>query len=424
MSTVATPARPRHFLFLQGPTNFLFAAVAQRLRDRGHAVQRINFCVGDQLFWRGPDAVNFRGRLEQWPAFIAAFLQEHAVTDIVLLGEQRVYHRAAIAAARPLGIAVTVTDFGYIRPDWVIVERNGMNAESEFPRDPAAILALAHGLPPVDRELRYTDRFLNQALWDMTFHLSSALWPWPFPHFRRHTLHHPLLTYCAIGWRLARGAWERRRAARIIEAIDAKQPLFVFAMQTEDDYSLRAYSLFPDLDTPMRQVIQSFARAASPEAVLVFKVHPLDPGIKAWGRRIARMATEAGVAARVRFIDGGDLDALIRRARGVITVNSTVGLRSIELGCPTLALGEAIYRVAGLTFEAPLDEFFSAPVPPDAALADAFLRAIAATLHVRGGYYAAAGLDAAAEGMAYRLHHELVNQPVTEVLLGKPMPAA
>jgi capsular polysaccharide export protein len=72
-------------------------------------------------------------------------------TDIVLLGEQRVYHRAAIATARPLGIAVTVTDFGYIRPDWVIVERNGMNAESEFPRDAAAILALAQGLPPVDR---------------------------------------------------------------------------------------------------------------------------------------------------------------------------------------------------------------------------------------------------------------------------------
>jgi hypothetical protein len=104
---------------------------------------------------------------------------------------------------------------------------------------------------------------------------------------------------------------------------------------------------------------------------------------------------------------------LIRRARGVITVNSTVGCTD-RAGCPTLALGEAIYRVAGLPFEALLDGSFRAGATGRGA-GRCIPAPIAATLHVRGGYYAAAGL--AAEGMATGCIISW-SIPVTEVLLG------
>ena len=52
------------------------------------------------------------------------------ITDLVLLGEQRPYHRPAIALARARGIAVAVTDFGYLRPDWVVLERDGMGRKA------------------------------------------------------------------------------------------------------------------------------------------------------------------------------------------------------------------------------------------------------------------------------------------------------
>ncbi|MEO8102684.1 MAG: capsular biosynthesis protein [Betaproteobacteria bacterium] len=414
----------RQFLFLQGPTNYLFADVAKGLRARGHAAHRINFCLGDQLFWRGPGAVDFRARWDAWPAFIADFLQRHAITDLVLLGEQRELHRTAIAAARLRNIRVTVTDFGYIRPDWVIVELNGMNADSLFPRDPQMIREIAADLPAIDREVRYRDSFFNQALLDMAFHLSSALWPWTFPHFKRHTLRHPILIYLGVGLRLALGGIESRRAMGALAIVAARGPHFLFAMQTEDDYSLRAYSPYPDLDAPMREAIQSFARHAPAAASLVFKLHPLDPGLKAWRRRIARMAREAGVAERVFYIDGGDLDQLINSSSGVITVNSTVGLRAIELRRPIIALGDAIYRVPGITFMEPLDKFWTDAHAPDAALAESLLRALAATLHVRGGYYTREGVDAAAAGMIYRLHHGKVNQPLVQVVRGEALGAS
>ena len=418
---MANPSPPRNFLFLQGPTNYLFAEVAAGLRKRGHATHRINVCLGDQIFWRGGGAVNFRGRATEWPAYIDDFLSRHSISDMVLLGEQRDLHRVAIAIARTRNIQVTVTDFGYIRPDWVIVELNGMNADSLFPRDPQEILKLAQGLPPLDRTVRTRDRFANQAILDMTFHLSSAFFPWTFPHFKRHTLRHPLMIYLGVGLRLLLRRLEGWRAARALKTVAARGPHYLFAMQTEDDYSLRAYSRYPDLDTPMRESIRSFAAHAPANASLVCKLHPLDPGLKAWRRRIARMAREAGVADRVFYIDGGNLDQLIMGSEGVITVNSTVGLRAIELHRPILALGEAIYRVPGVTFEDSLDRFWTGSTPPDAALADALLRALAATLHVRGGYYARDGLQVAAAGMAYRLHHRLVNQPLAAVVRGETL---
>lgn len=416
-----TPPAARRFLMLQGPTNMLFAQVAEGLRALGHEVFRINICLGDQIFWRGPGASNFRSRPDEWPSFIATFLDRHRIDEILLLAEQRTHHLAAIAAARARNIPVTVTDFGYLRPDWVVVERNGMNAESTFTRDPAAILAMAEGLPPLDKQVRHQHRFFNQALWDMTFHLSSALMPLPFPHFQRHTLSPPILTYLGIGWRLLRGPFEQRRAESIVAAARRQGPLYVFAMQTEDDYSLRAYSHYASQDEAMHEVILSFARHAPKDANLIFKLHPLDPGLKAWGRRTKNMARAAGVASRVHFIDGGDLDSLLLASAGVVTINSTVGLRAIELQRPTIALGKALYRVPGLTFERPLDDFWTANSAPDARLVDAYLRAIAATLHVRGGYYERNAIRAAAEGMVYRLHHQLVNVPVAAVVRGEPL---
>ena len=414
---------PRNFLFLQGPTNHLFARVSEGLRALGHTTHRINVCVGDQIFWRGSGAVNFRGRESAWPDFISHFLDKHTITDIVLLGEQRNLHRVAITAAHARNIHVTVTDFGYIRPDWLIVERNGMNADSLFARDPKAILALAKNLPPLDRQVRTRDSFFNQAILDMTFHLSSAFFPFTFPHFKRHTLRHPLLIYLGVGRRLLLRGLEARRTATTLGVLAARGPYYLFAMQTEDDYSLRAYSHYPDLDTPMQETIRSFAAHATHDASLVFKLHPLDPGLKAWRRRVAQMAEDAGVAARVFFIDGGNLDQMIIGSRGVITVNSTVGLRAVDLQRPVIALGEAIYDIPGVTFGESLDQFWDGASAPDVTLADALLRALAATLHVRGGYYTRDGLDAAAAGMIFRLHHGLVNQPLASVVRGDVLPS-
>jgi capsular polysaccharide export protein len=407
-----TPQR-RRFLFLQGPISPFFAEVAAGLRALGHAAHRINLCLGDKLFWSGPGAVDYRGRAEGWPAFFGAFLDRHAISDLVLLGEQRPLHRAAIAEARARGVSVAVTDFGYLRPDWIVLERDGMGAESRFPRDPAAIRALAARCPEPDLRPRYADDFPAQARWDMRYHLAS-LAPWPFRHYRGFLLHHPVPAYLGTGWRLLRRAAETRRDAVLVaELREQGVPLFLFAMQMETDYSVRAYSRFPDNDTAIAETVAGFARAAPSGAHLLVKLHPLDPGLKRWRSRIARIAAAAGVAPRVHALTGAlPADEAILACRGVVTINSTLGLRAVQLGRATRVLGRAIYDVPGLVWRGEADAFWTDAPPPDAALAAGFIRAAAACLHVRGVFYARPGLDAAVAGAVRRLHLGALNAPL------------
>ncbi|MFC7544462.1 formyltransferase family protein [Siccirubricoccus deserti] len=293
---------PRRFLFLQGPISPFFAEVAAGLRALGHATFRINLCLGDRLFWRGGEVAEFHGRPAEWPGFIGDFLDREAITDLVLLGEQRPRHREAIAAARARGIAVTVTDFGYLRPDWVVLERDGMGPASRFPRSPEAI---GRWPRPVRRptSARASPRASLQARWDMAFHLASLL-PWRFRHYESWLLHSPIPAYLGTGLRLLL----RRRATRQdrarIAALAGHGPLYLFAMQMENDFSIRAYSRFDDNDSAIAEVVGSFARGAAADAHLLVKVHPLDPGLKRWGRRIRRIAAAAGVAGRVHFLGG------------------------------------------------------------------------------------------------------------------------
>ena len=411
MTPSSDPAGPRCFLFLQGPITPFFAEVAAGLVALGHATHRINLNLGDRLSWRGGPRpmVDYRGRPGDWPRFIEDYLDRHGVTDIVLLGEQRAYHRAAIAAANARGIAVTVTDFGYFRPDWITLERDGMGGDSRFPRDPDAIRALARGLPPADLEERQQDSFPLQARWDVAYHLSAML-PWPFPHYRTHHLHHPLATYAGMARRLLLRRAERAEGARMVDML-AGQPFWVFAMQMETDFSIRAYSRYDDMDTPVGETVRSFARHAPQDHHLLIKVHPLDPCLKRWSRRLAAIAEAAGIARRVHVAHHGPLDRMLDGGCGLITVNSTVGLRAVVRNCPAKAMGRAVWDVPGLTHQGPLDAFWTEAARPDPALRADFLAALQATTQLRGLFYAPHGRAVAVAETVRRLHEGRVGVP-------------
>ena len=392
------------FLFLQGPITPFFAEVADALEARGHRCLRINLCFGDRLFWRRAGAVNFTGSRETWPAFVSDFMDREGVTDIVLLGEQRYYHKVAVAAAKARGVTVTVTDFGYLRPDWITLERDGMSGDSRFPRDPDEIMALAARAPEPNLAQVYTDNFTTQAVWDMLYHISSTAFWFTHPGYRSHQIHHPALVYIGTGLHFLRTRRSGPAADRVTDEVRASGvPYYVFPLQMENDFQLRAYSPFPDLKSAIHQVIRSFARFAPGDARLLVKIHPLDPGVRDWRRIVRRSAERWGAAGRVDFLDGGHLGRLLEGSRGVVTVNSTVGIWALRSGLPLITLGAAIFDVPGLTFQGPLDRFWTEAKMPRAELWDAFLRALIDQTQIRGVYYKREGLNAAVQAAAARL---------------------
>ena len=400
------------FLFLQGPISPFFTEVAEGLRRRGHQTYRVNLNLGDRLFWRGPGAVDFTDRPEAWAAWIDEFLAKNAITDLVLLGEQRFYHAVAIAAAKARGIAVTATDYGYLRPDWVILERDGIGGASLFPREPTEILSAARGMPKPELRSCFKDHFPTQAYWDVIYHL-AMLWPLPFRHFRNHEVVYPLLMYAGIGRRLLFRWHENRASSAILAGFQRRQaPFWLFAMQMENDFSVRAYSRYPDMDTVLEETIASFAARAPGQSELLVKPHPLDPCVKNWPKRIAALARQAGVAGRVHVAPRGDLDAMLQRAQGMITVNSTTASRALYFGKPVKFLGRAIFDLPGLSFQGVLDDFWTKAAVPDPVLRDAVFALLCNTYMVRGVYYRRPGLDAAVAATVERLDRGLINLPL------------
>lgn len=403
----------RAFLFLQGPISPFFSKIARTLVHLGHEAYGINLSIGDRLFWRGPNPVNYKRRLEHWPQFIENFLKDHGITDLILLGEQRSYHKIAIRAAKQLGIQVIVTDFGYLRPDWITLEKDGMSAHSLFPRAPEAILALAAQAPQADFARKYEDSFWAMALWDMTYHLANYFLWWLFPYYETHKRENPILVYLGTGLRLLSSRWKNPAAKKRFAALNrAGTPFFVFPLQMENDFQIRAYSPYPNMSIPIAEVIESFARHAAKDAHLLVKVHPWDPGLKNWGRFIRNLARNAGAEERIHYIDGGSLDEMCKTARGMVTINSTSGLSALKSGCPVITLGDAIYDIPGLTHQDGLESFWSQPQRPDPALRSAFLNAVAATIQIRGVFYNQPGLDAAVAAACMRLEKNMVNHVV------------
>lgn len=402
----------RVYLFLQGPASPLFGLIGKHLSETGAAVLRINFNLGDQLFWRNKGASNYRGTLAQWPSYIQKYLECHQVTDLILIGEERDYHRIAIDAARQLGAKIFVVDMGYLRPDWITLERDGISSNSRFPADPEHILAAAASLEEPDWSQHYHQSFAAEAAYDLLYNLPNVFFWFLFPHYKRHAIYHPLAEYAGWFYRFVTRGKRERKVIEVFAHLEHQRPrYFIYPLQLQTDFQLRVHSPYVDQRQAILDVLQSFATDAPSNVELVIKSHPLDPGLVNWQNFIQKTAEGLHISSRVHVIEGGDLSKLLAKTSGVVTVNSTAALHGMDKGVATKTLGEAIYNIAGLTDQRPLAQFWSDPQAPNASLVKAFYRLMAHSIQLRGNLSSSLGASVAAKEAARRIRTLSVNQP-------------
>lgn len=394
----------RQFLFLQGLAGPFFSRLGQALAAQGFGVHRVNFHGGDKIFWRAGNAVDYRGGVRGWPTFLEGLLADRAITDMVLFGDCRPLHSAAIEVAAMHGIQVHVFEEGYLRPDFVTIEAGGVNGHSGLPRDPAYYLEAARRLRPLPAFPGVPSSFRRRAWEDVVYNLAAIAMIPLFPGYRTHRPWPILVEY--HGWirRLLRARASERRAALAWSAFEERgAPFFVFPLQLDCDYQIRVHSPFSGMQPAIDTVLSSFARAAPAEAMLLVKGHPLDNGLTNWGARTLRTAEALGIADRVRFIDGLNVEQMMRRAAGLVTVNSTTGTLSLLHGVPTIVLGTAVYDVPRITSQQSLDAFWRAPHAPDMEVFDSFRRVLIDRCLIHGGYFSEEGIAMLLVGAVERL---------------------
>ncbi len=401
-----THAAPRQFLFLQGLAGPFFRHLGDALAARGHGVHRVNFHGGDWLFWRRPGAVNYRGGLQGWPAYLEEVLNRRGVTDIVLFGDCRPLHHAARAIAARRHVQVHVFEEGYMRPDWVTLEAGGVNGLSSLPRDPGYYLEAARALPPLadPDPAGVPSSFARRTREDLAYNFAAMALRPLFPGYRTHRPWHPLVEYAGWARRLAGGKAAARRSNAVRARLERTgRPFMVFPLQLDCDYQIRMHSPYPGMEAAIREVLTSFARHAPAALDLIVKGHPLDNGLRDWRAVTLEIAEGLGLHGRVLFLEDGNIDLLVRAARGVVTVNSTTGTLSAARGVPTISLGQAVYDIPGVTHQDGLDLFWTNPVPPDPEVFGALRRVLVHRCMIRGGFFSDEGLRMLVDGAVVRL---------------------
>lgn len=384
----------RRFLIVTAPFGAFGRVLAETLRARGAEVSRILLNAGDLLYWRGPGGIPFKGGATHWPAKLAELAPDY--TDIVVFGEGGAYNQAVLRDADGFKATVWVLENGYFRPDWVTVERNGVNASSNLPRTRSAYEPPTPEIPitrPVGKALPH--HVLNISL----YHLIQLPGRWLFPKYVAPYTVAPWLQ-CAGHIRRYLGLALQHRDVCDAEVIGRKGPYFFACLQREGDAQLLRYSPFADNTAFLAEVMSSFAAHAPANARLIVKNHPLDPGLVDLGRVTSRLAVDRGLQDRVDFIDGGNLAQLCRGSQGMVVNNSSAALSALGFQTPVKVLGQAFFDFDGLTDQKPLSDFWQAPTAPDAKLFQRFRAHVIARSQLNGNYHEPRALAPTAQAIA------------------------
>ncbi|MFZ2650526.1 MAG: capsular biosynthesis protein [Burkholderiaceae bacterium] len=379
----------RRVLMLQGPMGDFFSHLARLLQGQGSQVTKVHFNGGDQVFWRHPGALRYNGTPSELSAWLRGLMHERRIDALVLFGQMRPSHCTARAVARQMGVEVFVFEEGYLRPDYVTIERRGVNALSRQPR--VASFYNARAMPQTPGPLPTRQNIWRTARLAAVYGLAAILlkpWYWRQRHHRSLNPITEPLRWLRGALRYAVHAWQERGALPPLLTPERHKRWFLVPLQVRDDSQVRDHSRFRDMQDFLDEVVASFAAYAPAHAQLVIKHHPMDRAYTDYARCIAGLAQSYGVHGRLLYLHDQHLPTLLQHARGVITVNSTVGLQALFHGTPVITLGESVYQIPGLVFGGSLDSFWNAPGEVDRPLFAQFRAHLVASTQLNASFYA------------------------------------
>lgn len=367
-----------------------FKKLDNHLRAAGAQTFRICFNGGDRFFANPDNRFDYQGKTRAWKPFVRDFCSEKNIEAIILYGDSRFYHRVAMDVAAQSGIQVFVFEEGYVRPNFITLEENGVNAQSAVSRDKDFYSQLEPRPVPqaAQQTLRYS--YYRWAFFTIVYFLCMQWWRHRYP-FNQHHRNTNIALEIAYGIRNGlRKMYFALTEKPFLTAIASgmSKRYFLAVLQVQYDFQISRHSRFASMEDFIRTVMVSFYKHAPCHAYLVFKHHPMDRGRPLFYGYIRRLAKRMGVSKRVVVVHDVHLPTCLKNAKGTITINSTVGIASLFHGTPTIVLGDALYDIDGLTCKGlSLDHFWSNQKAPNRRLFQQFRGYLIEKTQLYGSFY-------------------------------------
>lgn len=348
----------KKILLLQGPVGPFFKNLAQDLIKHQAEVIKVNFNGGDSFFY--PLGLAYRGKINEFPAYLTDLVIKHQIDTIMLFGDCRPIHKVAKETLIGFPIEWYIFEEGYLRPNHITCEKNGVNGFSQFPKKIETLLKQNADWELLDEPvIEVGTTFKYAAMWAMIYYFMAHICRFKYPHYQ----HHRPLTI-AEAWPWIKSAclklkfkFQERNIEDYLYTHKMKQ-YYLVPLQTYNDAQISHHSSYACVEDFIVEVLTSFAQYADREKVLVIKQHPFDRGYRDYQLCIEQYAKKYGIQDRVFYIHDQYLPTLINNSCGVVVVNSTVGMTAVESLIPVKACGKAIYDLDKITMQCHLDEFW------------------------------------------------------------------
>lgn len=355
-----------NILLLQGPVGYFFSDLRKYLLKNGaKKVTKINFNAGDDFFYKHPNVIRYNQPFHKLQSFYNKLLDTNQIDAVYLFGDCRFIHRSAIDVFKSRNIPYYVFEEGYIRPNYITLERGGVNGNSslkftsigQVPEVKSENLAKEQ-----HKQMTGYGAFRTMVFWGFIYFSLCRLLQSKYPFYIHHKSVSPLEI---IYWlrSFVRKYYYKMTNFHLQKSILLNYPkkYFFVPLQVYNDAQIFSHSPFHDVTDFIETVMGSFSKNAPMDQYLVFKHHPLDRGHRHYKKFIKQRAKQLGIKKRVFYLHEVSLPQMLKNAKGVVTINSTLGLSALYHQAPVKVLGSAFYDIGGLTYQGSLDRFWQQP---------------------------------------------------------------
>ncbi len=373
-------------LIVQGDWEAGMSRLALDLKDAGHEVGKVFFCAPDVAYkMRGVRTHLYRKPLEDFDEWLRELVRTEKYDTFFLYNHYRPYNQVAWNLAEEMDMGCWVFELGLIRPNCVMVfSRKTIPLNTLAKRWKKLI---AGGPAPrnadMPEEICQVSTPAKLTAFCANFLLSRATSPF-FPnfvdqrdmklwsHFKHGMIHL---------WRFIERSRDCEYDAQF--AGEMSGTYYAVPLQVHSDTQIIKCSDFKSIEQFIKKVVNSFEKHAPADTKLVFKVHPMDRGYKDYMDLISGLDHRLG-GGRLLYVDRVHLPTLLSNARGVVNINSSVGISGLVHHVPVITLGIAVYDLPDLTFQGGLDAFWTQAEKPKGHRVRNFVNLLLETSQGRG----------------------------------------